>query len=188
MQPSLYRDCVEDLALSDVLTHAHPLARRIIRPSRPCPGRACGSDTGQHGRMAPDSAKICGHLPMKVTTVSRFRCPRRGWRAWCLLNVTSGYRRAAPAVRGTMRTGGVTAARAMGAGGVSGCTRKRGVATGGANRAGDSRGPRSAPGKRQPLLSWGGRGGIRTLEAVLPPTRFPVARTRPGYATLPCLT
>src|SRR5262245_33200433 len=31
----------------------------------------------------------------------------------------------------------------------------------------------------------GGRGGIRTLEAVLPPTRFPVARTRPGYATLP---
>jgi hypothetical protein len=31
----------------------------------------------------------------------------------------------------------------------------------------------------------GGRGGIRTLETVLPPTRFPVARTRPGYATLP---
>ncbi len=31
----------------------------------------------------------------------------------------------------------------------------------------------------------GGRGGIRTLEAELPPTRFPVARTRPGYATLP---
>jgi hypothetical protein len=35
------------------------------------------------------------------------------------------------------------------------------------------------------LRTGGGRGGIRTLEAVLPPTRFPVARTRPGYATLP---
>jgi hypothetical protein len=34
-------------------------------------------------------------------------------------------------------------------------------------------------------LNTGGRGGIRTLEAELPPTRFPVARTRPGYATLP---
>src|SRR5215212_7005696 len=34
-------------------------------------------------------------------------------------------------------------------------------------------------------VDYGGRGGIRTLEAVLPPTRFPVARTRPGYATLP---
>lgn len=30
----------------------------------------------------------------------------------------------------------------------------------------------------------GGRGGIRTLET-LRPTRFPSARTRPGYATLP---
>ncbi len=31
----------------------------------------------------------------------------------------------------------------------------------------------------------GGRGGIRTLEALITPTRFPVARTRPYYATLP---
>ena len=33
----------------------------------------------------------------------------------------------------------------------------------------------------------GGRGGIRTLEAFITPTRFPVARTRPNYATLPYL-
>ena len=38
---------------------------------------------------------------------------------------------------------------------------------------------------RPSAVEYGGRGGIRTLEAVLPPTRFPVARTRPGYATLP---
>ena len=39
--------------------------------------------------------------------------------------------------------------------------------------------------RRMRSQTGGGRGGIRTLEAVLPPTRFPVARTRPGYATLP---
>ncbi len=37
----------------------------------------------------------------------------------------------------------------------------------------------------QLLPACGGRGGIRTLEAVITPTRFPVARTRPNYATLP---
>ncbi len=31
----------------------------------------------------------------------------------------------------------------------------------------------------------GGEGGIRTLETLLTPTRFPIVRARPGYATSP---
>ena len=41
---------------------------------------------------------------------------------------------------------------------------------------------------RESMVRYGGRGGIRTLETVSPPTRFPVARTRPGYATLPSVS
>lgn len=33
----------------------------------------------------------------------------------------------------------------------------------------------------------GGEGGIRTLETLLGPTRFPIVRARPNYATSPCL-
>ena len=37
------------------------------------------------------------------------------------------------------------------------------------------------------LSESGGEGGIRTLETLLGPTRFPIVRARPNYATSPCL-
>ena len=36
-------------------------------------------------------------------------------------------------------------------------------------------------------LAAGGEGGIRTLETLLGPTRFPIVRARPDYATSPFL-
>ena len=40
---------------------------------------------------------------------------------------------------------------------------------------------------KRTLLRRGGEGGIRTLETLLRPTRFPVVRARPSYATSPYL-
>ena len=42
-------------------------------------------------------------------------------------------------------------------------------------------------GAKLALLRCGGEGGIRTLETLLRPTRFPVVRARPSYATSPYL-
>ena len=59
--------------------------------------------------------------------------------------------------------------------------------TGSEMNTGSRRGKEKPSNRSSRVSKSGGEGGIRTLETLLGPTRFPIVRARPNYATSPCL-